>query len=515
MKHTVLSRAFALMVGIMFSHVACAQQVNQETDLTVYDEQDVSALESYLKTSYCPHEISVWGAGGVSSLQFRPTFGKANSNSGGSFGVGYTYFLSRNWGLSSGLEYAFYQSKTGLNGFSNAYETSDILNNPITYNTRIDHYSEKQFAGLLNIPLSVLYQTNGNHKFYASAGLKLGLPVSARYSGSNAVLTASGYYPSYDQTEIWQNDLGYGVFNPDGRKGKLDLGVSVMGTLESGVKWNTGIGNALYTGVFVDYGFNNVLKSGFTKKPLVEYNHTTPEYPVMNTACVLADRFAPLSFGIKVKLAFSVGCRDLLNDRRAYKNMQSGGDFNDDFFDFDNTVRQAETAKADTAAIINPPAIVPPVVVPLDTVQLETQDLAAIHTEYERKAYLEAAMERRRKYSQSISASNIRSMGNYNLGIVTLTGEQKAALDNYADVLLKNSQSSLEITGHTCDLGTDGLNLRIGQERADLAKDYLVEKGVAPSRISTFTKGESEPLFPNTNEVNRRKNRRIEIKIRE
>jgi outer membrane protein OmpA-like peptidoglycan-associated protein len=72
----------------------------------------------------------------------------------------------------------------------------------------------------------------------------------------------------------------------------------------------------------------------------------------------------------------------------------------------------------------------------------------------------------------------------------------------------------LDIAGHTCDLGTDRLNVRIGRERADLAKDYLVEKGVAPSRIQTFSKGESEPLFPNINEVNRRKNRRLEIVIK-
>jgi outer membrane protein OmpA-like peptidoglycan-associated protein len=462
-----------------------------------------------LETSYCPHEISVWGAFGVSSLQFRPFSGNVDNGFGGAFGLGYTYFLSRNWGLSSGLEYAFYRQKTVIEGFSGAYETLDILNNPITYNTQIDRYSEKQFAGLLNIPLAVQYQTNGNHKFYASAGLKLGLPISASYSGSNAVLTASGYYPDYDQTEIWQHDLGYGVFNLDGKKDRLDLGVSVMGTLESGVKWNTGIGTALYTGVFADYGFNSALKNSYSEKRFVEYNRTEPSQPIMNTACVLADRFSPLAFGVKVKLAFSVGCRDLLNDRRAYRNMQSGGNFNDGFFDFDN--KQAETVKTDTV-IDNPPVVVPPAVVAVDTVQ---PDMAAIRAEYERKAYLNAAKERRQKYSRSMNVLSIRSMGNYNLGIVTLTAEQEAALDDYIDVLAKNPLLTLDITGHTCDLGTDELNLRIGQERADLAKDYLVEKGIAPSRISTFTKGESEPLFPNNNEANRRKNRRLELKIRE
>jgi hypothetical protein len=334
MKKSVSNRVLALILGIMFSHIACAQQADNAentfgTDWAVYDEYDAAALQSYLETGYCPHELSVWAAGGVSSLQLRPSSGKANSGFGGAFGAGYTYFLNRNWGLSSGLEYAFYQDKITLNGFAGANATFDILNNPIVYNTRIDRYHEKQFAGLLNIPLSVQYQAGSNHRFYASAGLKFGLPVYAKYSGSHSTLTASGYYPDYNQTEVWQNDLGYGVFNLNENSGKPDLGISIMGALETGVKWNTGTGRALYTGIFMDYGFNSILNGGYSKKPLVEYNRIAPEYPVMNTSCVLAGRFSPMAFGVKVKLAFSVGCSDWLNGREAYKSLRSAAEQED------------------------------------------------------------------------------------------------------------------------------------------------------------------------------------------
>ncbi|MDR1983588.1 MAG: hypothetical protein LBQ28_02020 [Prevotellaceae bacterium] len=230
--------------------------------------------------------------------------------------------------MSSGVEYAFYQSKINLNGFFDSYETSDIFNNAIVYHTRIDSYSEKQYAGLLNIPLSVLYQTGENHLFYAAAGSKLGLPVYGKYS-SNAVLTASGYYPDYDQTEIWQKDLGYGIFKINENRKKLNLGVSIIGTLETGVKWNIGIGTNLYTGAFVDYGFNNALNGDYSKKRFFEYNRNEPSKPTINTAYVLADRFSSLSFGIKLKLSFSAGCRDLLNDCNLYKTLQSDGNYND------------------------------------------------------------------------------------------------------------------------------------------------------------------------------------------
>ena len=494
MKRVIINRLFPLMAGLIVATIACAQTEK-------YSEADLSALAGYLETSYCPHEISVWTSGGISSLNYQQTFGKSNNGFSGAFGVGYSYFLNKNWGLSSGLEYAFYRQKVRLSDFSDAYETYDILNNPIVYQSCIDHYSEKQFAGLLNIPLSVLYQTGRNHKLYASAGLKLGFPVYGKYRNSNAVLTASGYYTDYDQTEIWQNDLGYGVFNVEENSTDLNLNISFMGTLETGMKWNIGIGTNFYTGIFVDYGFNNTQHGDYSKKHLVEYNHREPDRPIINTACVLVDKVSPLAFGVKLKWAFSVGCRDLLNDRRAYKTMLSTR--NDDYFDF----IIPEIQPVDTVKLVV-----------RDTIRLECPEIslqadsAAID---ERQAYLEAAEERRQQYSQSMSVLSMRNMDNYNLGIVALTGEQESALDDYVEVMTENLLCVLDIIGHTCDLGTDELNMRIGQERADLAKDYLVEKGIAPSRISTFSKGKTEPVFLNNNEVNRKKNRRLEIKIKE
>ncbi|MDR0412474.1 MAG: OmpA family protein [Dysgonamonadaceae bacterium] len=511
-KHLVLSKTFALMLSMMFPHIACAQtpENRQGTELSVYDEHDTAALANYMETGYCPHEIAVWGTGGFYSLGRQLPFGRNNNGFGSAFGVGYTYFWSKNWSLSSGLEYAFYRHKVGITDFSETYAIVDILGNPIDYKTQIDRYSETQKLGLLNIPLSIQYQTGGNHRFYALAGLKIGLPISTKYSGSNAVLTASGYYPDYNQTEIWQNDLGYGIFNLPENSGKLDLSVSLSGTFETGLKWNTGIGTALYTGVFADYGFTDMRKSGYAGKALVEYNSIVPNQPKMNTACILSGHFAPVSFGFKVKLAFSVGCRDWLQAKRAYKNMQSIGkrESDDDFYEFDTAALQAGSSKTDTTPV-NPVAVIF-----ADTIRIEAPDSTAARAEQERRAYLETAKERREKYSQSIRKLN-GSLGNYALGMVTLTDEQKAVLDDYFKALVENPTFSLEITGYTCDLGTDDVNLRIGQERADLAKDYLVEKGIAPLRTVTFSKGESEPLLPNTSEKNRSENRRLEIKIRE
>ncbi|GHT23804.1 hypothetical protein AGMMS4957_15860 [Bacteroidia bacterium] len=209
------------------------------------------------------NEMSLWGAGGMSVLRYNSSIGHLSAGAGGAFGAGYTRFFNPHWGLSAGTEYAFYQRVIAVDRLSDAYETHDILGNKIIYHTSIENYREQQRLGMLNIPLSLLYQTGNDNKFYASAGFKLGLPIYGYYKSNPSVLTTSGYYPAYDQMEIWQNDLGYGTLPMNGSQTDLNFGVSLMGTVESGVKWNIGIGKNLYTGIYADYGLNNIQKGNF------------------------------------------------------------------------------------------------------------------------------------------------------------------------------------------------------------------------------------------------------------
>ncbi|MFT6881747.1 MAG: outer membrane protein OmpA-like peptidoglycan-associated protein [Marinoscillum sp.] len=72
--------------------------------------------------------------------------------------------------------------------------------------------------------------------------------------------------------------------------------------------------------------------------------------------------------------------------------------------------------------------------------------------------------------------------------------------------------TNIQLTGYTCDLGTEKYNLALGQQRADKIKKSLESK-FPTARISTESKGESEPLKPNTSETNREANRRVNITI--
>lgn len=96
-----------------------------------------------------------------------------------------------------------------------------------------------------------------------------------------------------------------------------------------------------------------------------------------------------------------------------------------------------------------------------------------------------------------------------------ITPEAKAILDKIAESLTDptNATRTIDVTGNTDAIGSEGYNQKLGQDRADQAKAYLVSKGVAESRINARTAGESDPIAPNTTDNGRATNRRVLIML--
>lgn len=92
-----------------------------------------------------------------------------------------------------------------------------------------------------------------------------------------------------------------------------------------------------------------------------------------------------------------------------------------------------------------------------------------------------------------------------------LTGAAKAELAPLVERLREHSVREVEITGHTCDIGTEAYNQGLSERRAASVRDWLVAQGVDPSRLRVAGRGELEPRFPNDSRENRARNRRVEV----
>jgi type IX secretion system PorP/SprF family membrane protein len=101
----------------------------------------------------------------------------------------------------------------------------------------------------------------------------------------------------------------------------------------------------------------------------------------------------------------------------------------------------------------------------------------------------------------------------FELGSAVINTEYRKYLNEVAQLIINNKQIKVLISGHTCDLGTEEANLRFSVDRSEAVKYYLIQQGVDPDRVSTDVKLDAIPVAPNTNEENRKLNRRVSFSI--
>ncbi|MCP5419045.1 MAG: OmpA family protein [Gammaproteobacteria bacterium] len=87
-------------------------------------------------------------------------------------------------------------------------------------------------------------------------------------------------------------------------------------------------------------------------------------------------------------------------------------------------------------------------------------------------------------------------------------------LDKVANLLQEYNQTNIEIIGYTDSVGSESYNMELSRRRAESVAGYLSARGVAPQRLQTVGRGESDPRASNATEAGRQLNRRVEMVIR-
>jgi outer membrane protein OmpA-like peptidoglycan-associated protein len=72
-------------------------------------------------------------------------------------------------------------------------------------------------------------------------------------------------------------------------------------------------------------------------------------------------------------------------------------------------------------------------------------------------------------------------------------------------------ESTFDIVGHTDNIGSKDKNMTLSADRANAVKNFLVEKGIAESRMTTQGLGDTKPVASNKTPEGRAQNRRIEF----
>ena len=101
----------------------------------------------------------------------------------------------------------------------------------------------------------------------------------------------------------------------------------------------------------------------------------------------------------------------------------------------------------------------------------------------------------------------------YEFDSTDLAADARAILTQNADWMKNNPKSRVEVEGHCDDLGSNEYNLALGAKRAQSAKEFLVNQGIAPERLVTISYGKEAPACFEQSEECRLKNRRARFVI--
>ena len=266
------------------------------------------------------HEYSAHIGGGMGAMRYNLPIGAQSGGAGVDFGVGYTLIfrnasavetgtVSRSqWGIHTGFGFGFYGAKTSLNGETTI--NAGLLDSDRDFfdlHSTVRGYEETQRMTLLNIPVM------GQHEFdryYVMGGFKFGVPLNAKYRSNGARLdNEADYYEIGGARLKGPSFVGFGDnFAFDKTEGSLNYGVSVMLSLEAGVKWRINENIYVYTGAYFDYGLNNAAKN-LERSPFVNYANNVDYDAVKFTANSILfpfqEKMNVMAVGVKVRVGFA------------------------------------------------------------------------------------------------------------------------------------------------------------------------------------------------------------------
>ncbi|RLJ65402.1 OmpA family protein [Lacinutrix venerupis] len=96
---------------------------------------------------------------------------------------------------------------------------------------------------------------------------------------------------------------------------------------------------------------------------------------------------------------------------------------------------------------------------------------------------------------------------------INLDVKQREKIFKMVKYVDKLDSASIKIIGHTDNTGNRENNIRLGLDRAEFAKNYLVSNGVSSSKIKTSSEGPDKPIADNNTDEGKAKNRRVVVTL--
>ncbi|MBQ3633294.1 MAG: OmpA family protein [Paludibacteraceae bacterium] len=403
------------------------------------------------------HYLQGYAGIGYSRLGYTPARGKdaAKGSAGATIGLNYAYYFHDNWGAVAGIGFDYYGDRTVINDCYEWQGQGDSDGEAYTHRVYGHGWTEKQNAGMLNIPIGIqmMYPLSKKEKplkLYADAGVQAGIPVWKTYRLLSGEIEHRGWYPQWNMEIHDQTDRDFyyeGVENFGKEQGKLQLSSVAVGVFAGlGIafplaeQWDIMAGvfakvtcNNMYSGNNLDLGWGNsrftqyVSDGGNVPQP-VSHDFMNPYEGFVNSKEVGTVR--PWMVGVRV--GFNWHHKEKAHPAvPQYERIQI----------CDTTMTLTERR---------------------ETV-LKPQPLS----------------------SQKIATLMERSIIWFDLDSWVPKLEPADIIDRIADILIENPEQRILVNGHASSEGNEEHNQMLSDKRAEAVVRLLIQKGVKPEQITS------------------------------
>ncbi len=432
--------------------------------------------------------LYVLGGGGVHNLSY--TFpGNQNTINGGlgyQLSIGYSYFFDSHWGLNTGIGIQSFNSSSKLNFSDSIVNQIDAEGEKYKYFAQYNNWTETQQSLFFDIPLNLLYRLNFNSKTKLLLGLggKVSFPIYNSYKITDGNIVTSGYYERYNLilTDLPQDgfpliqDKTDSYYNLNKSIG-YNLKPAFMLLFDLGITREIHKNLDFYIGGYLNYGLNNILNLEY--KNITSpggYDQNTQKFVFNYNGVLAANQIAiitPVSFGIKLGLYIKVSPNK-------------------------------------TPKIIN------------ELQEKILRDTVIVEKEIIKSVYVDRIVNNtdsigktKQQYVDFVTA--IKNCSNtiiqFKATSAIITKYDQIRILELSNALKANKNMILHIIGHTDNLSSHEFNIQLGLRRAEEVKQKFIDLGVNSSQLKTESKGFDHPIAPNNSEINREKNRRVQLEI--
>ncbi|MER3375698.1 MAG: OmpA family protein [Allomuricauda sp.] len=101
----------------------------------------------------------------------------------------------------------------------------------------------------------------------------------------------------------------------------------------------------------------------------------------------------------------------------------------------------------------------------------------------------------------------------FDTGKSSIKAESTSVMVDIIQILNEYPNAKFTVEGHTDSVGSESLNQKLSEERANSVRTFLIDKGIASDRLTAIGYGEAKPIATNNTRAGRAQNRRVEINL--